>query len=104
MTRDMKIVVHFNGGSNIEEMVPRSNTCSTSLKLSQYIFVVNELENLSDMLLDQPSLWDKFENVQLPESENLVFLENFPNVKFDNKFKKGWSLTYFLLLLVICLY
>ena len=56
MTRDMKIVVHFNGESNIQEMVPRSNTCSTSFKLSQYIFVVNELENLSDMLLDQPSL------------------------------------------------
>lgn len=49
---DLKIVVHFNGEINTEEMVPKSNTCSTSSKFLQYSFVATELENLFDTLLD----------------------------------------------------
>lgn len=49
---DLKIVVHFNGELNTEEMVPKSNTCSASSKFSQCIFVATELENLFETLLD----------------------------------------------------
>ena len=62
---EISIKVLFNGKVELENMVPQSNTCSSSLHLSRCFMSYSPMKEILDNILSNRNLWQRLDLVYL---------------------------------------
>lgn len=58
-----KIFVTFNGMTCKELMIPKASTCGVALEISRYFISQKQLENILVNVLNNRSLWNRYDNI-----------------------------------------
>ena len=63
MVSDLKATILFNGISENEQMLPKANTCSSSIIISRRFFRYDLVERFFENLLSNENIWERFDNM-----------------------------------------